>query len=199
MPLKKVYRTGGKSYLASADFYDIVTNTTYKTFYLADLQTGNDATSYVLTTQTPFSTNGYSVVVNNTVEKNFDATFTIPLIIEGDMTFTVPAKMAGANPMTGVWTLQVYRVRNATEEAVGSKITWTRTDASADYVFSGSVTLPRTSFKKDDILRVELTITSDTAGESVYMFYDPQNRTTVSGIATTRSQASINLPVRIPE
>jgi len=202
MPLKKVYRTGGKDLLASADFYELAANKSFVTFYLADVIVGSDTLDQILTQNPIYSNNGWSEVANATKTIEFDLNFEIPVTMEGDANFWIPVAIAGGGTPTMVWTAKIFHVNSAaTETQIGSTITRTITSvAAANWIFSGQITMTKKTFKQGEKFRFEVAVTSDTVGETGYFYYDPKDRTSEAVVNhTVTRQSLINLPIKIPE
>lgn len=181
--------------LASFDFYDLATGTGYKAFYMGDLKSGSDATSYSLSTQVFYSNKGVTNV--NPPNKDFDIVFQVPTTIEGDATFNI--WMASPDNINPTAYLDLYRVVNGVETHIGTQVSSGDMAVNADTTpFSGVYNIPKTTFKRGEVLRVTL----NDSGANSYWLHDPKNRLTgfdaaINAITLVSSQAVINLPIKI--
>lgn len=197
MTIPEVYRTG-PNFTAAIDFFDWAQNAGYKKYYLAG-SLDDTSSKYIITTDGTLVSPTSNYYVANTADVNFDLTFNNQITTANALaTINYTIGTAGASTYEIVWT--VYHVRGAVATSLGT-VTRTTTGAGNEWWKEAvQFTLTEQSFKKGDILRVNMDATSSVGGTFPRLMVDPSGHFTNTEIntgATIGSACTINIPFKI--
>ena len=193
MGIKRTYRGIPEPNLASYDFYDLATGTGYKNFYGADLSLSG-ASTYRLTTQTPYALVGSTSYYEVASDLDFDVTFEVPITLEGDCLVSVPIT-SGSN-FTATLTLRFYKVDGVTETLIGEAMNASKALNNSSAIITWVYDMPLTHFKRGEKLRLNL-IGSNPGGTKILIYlHDPKSRS-LGAPATTISQLIVTLPIKL--
>jgi len=198
-PYKRTFSTGGDPVVASVDFYDFATGTGFKDFYFMDNITGAGTQGHILTPNASYySTTGFTSVTDPAeLDVDFDIDLEIPFTLEGEAVFNV--FFASGQAYSASVEVNIKRVTSTgTEIQVGTEVSETITWNNDTKVFSGKYTIPKTSFKAGEKIRVIVSSGSlGGGGRTLRVLHDPKDRD-VSGTGTFLSSLSkISLPVNL--
>lgn len=181
MALSTKFTQDAEGAIASYDFFDLASNLAYKVFYAA-----RNTTDMLITTTTESNSVRTSRNSTGSTEINFDYEFNLPMDISGPYFIVATVEVNGAAAVAdeGSVSYRILKVNldNTETEVVGTVSTGTlssTTNLSNTYVISGEI--PRTHFKKGELLRLETTFTTTVDGAaSVHLWHDPAARGTPS-------------------
>jgi len=155
--------------------------------------------------------NVLSTTSTATTDDDFDlAVFKIPQTLSGTMQVTIPGHMrSSTSPMggTNIVTITVRKVVSGGGEtdiasAASASFAWTNTSANDFFHLIAKVTIPKTQFKKGDILRMNVAYAiTRTSGSGTLLggyAYDPSNNNTPTFIIGTDGCLSTVLTFFVP-
>jgi len=190
VPIK--YRGGGEASIASYDYTDIAEGTGIVTFQgYNTFMSGAAAASYHLTTSDITSydimTGFKDPATDGSIYWNFDTSpFNLPKLIEGTATIRFLADLRAEQAATKLnfkLTLQKFSegaVTNIGDTITTASLFYQQSDYLKNLVVKMDV--PKTHFKKGDILRLHIVPNMYESTGTIYLFHDPMNRsTTISG------------------
>lgn len=206
----------GEGNLINYNWSDLATGTGYKTFYCTANIVGSSV-GYILEPETLPSHLTNTNAVNTSQEVNFDLLFNVSTKLKGNAIINIPVAAWNASGdsrgLSVTSTIKLYKVAvGGTETQLGSTIShdlvysvYKTADPQAAFgyeMFAGKVTIPNTTFKPGESLRVEVVIGAS-GYTNIYMIicHDPKNYGLNFGgydvpkVLTTTS--SINLPFKI--
>lgn len=168
----------GEGAIASYSWQEVAAKTGYNTFYLANF---NDDL-YGLTTNTILSKYA-SVVLNNTVEYDFDFLFNSQVTLEGNAYLALPIifyKYAPGAVTTIEIVATIYHYDGSTETSLGSSTETISSlqsigDSSITQYFTAKIPISQKNFKAGETLRVNINPGSASSGVA-YLGCDPGNR-----------------------
>tara|TARA_R100001530_G_scaffold18384_1_gene15688 strand:+ start:2751 stop:3395 length:645 start_codon:yes stop_codon:yes gene_type:complete len=149
---------------------------------------------------TSSSTVNYSEITGNSGQSfdgDFDLTqFQLPQTIEGDAFVRVSMAAGGAQVAGFVLTAHIRKWDGSTETNIANTVTDTFTMAvDTDYTRTLAITIPRTHFKKGDILRLTILIT--TSDTDVYDLAHNPNDSAIRSFVANNSRLSLAIPYKI--
>ena len=212
--IKKVITPAAEGAIASYDYFDIASGTGIKNFYACQSY-ASGATTHTgfLTTDASIQSDPIAEKVNGgsglLTSKNYDVAFNLPQIINGDIKITVSqgTYCSQADEQHAYVTMRLYKVSGGTPVQLGDEVT-TLTTLGATGISSEQkvviITVPKTTFKKDDILRltVEGRGKAVSAGNKATGYgCDPASRDdilTASGAALITAGETTQLKVGVP-
>lgn len=222
MPLKEVYQDQPEPNFASYDFFDLVTGIGYKTFYAGDVNStsGSEIVSdKVLRTNDFYADVGFTMSGaagahdNKAYEINFDLPIEKQFTIKGRAVANVPIlyQLNGTGPVQCTIKGSIYKVTDGTESVIASGATYhiqVITDsAGTNWPSAVEMTLPKTTLKVNDLLRLKVETTAPGADRATAVIHDPKNRTDLQMTTTpfghgtitlsTPTALTLNLPIRI--
>lgn len=158
---------------------------------------GIDATAandeYILTTN--------NVVPNITktaanLDEDFDVIFTAPKIIQGDATIVLPiSASSGGAAITGTPQITIIHYDGSTETVISAQTTFqnaTAAGAAEYHDITCKMTIPRTHFKKGEILRINVVVTKAGTSPVVELWHNP------AGTTSNFTDSGGNMKVYIP-
>lgn len=193
MVLPRKFLRSAEGAIASYDWTDVAEGTGIVTFYPAQKIEGAGTLSQILVdSNTIYSATG---ITDGNADRDFDLSpFNLPKVIKGTVYFNFGMFVNTGETVT--ITCQLRKWDGATETALHTAVTRTQAGPSiAMWLMSAELT--QTSFKKGDILRVNVTMTGGTAAS--YFGVDPVGRD-ISGLtsaAGTTTTFSVLVPFRV--
>ena len=197
-----VYRSGSGNAIVNYDFLDIATGRGILNLFGGDISIGGTKT-YVLTPNAFYSQDGTTQIGASagTLDFSFDMELGKPLTIEGDCLINAP-----------------FRIQNSAGETITATFLIKKVDAggTASVLISGAcsqvantaaggqvnqlvtrLAIPRTTIKKDETLRVQISGAGAVVGKVVDWAHDPKNRGTINdgAIGYETSQFLVQLPI----
>ena len=169
--------------IISYDWADIASGRGYVEFDLGELDEGKQ----LMGQQTPATVGKlYSSARNQAVDEDFDFEIQDPITFQGVTYIVVPIyfnnQVAGATTITSTVTIKIRHWDGTTETelangTVGVSQALNAFNESRYQTHSFGITLPRTTFCKDETLRITITATSTASADKVlYIYRDPANR-----------------------
>ena len=190
MPVPQVYRKSGEGAIASYNYTDVADGTGVIVFYAIISQTSGSVDYHLVTDSSLYSD---AVDIGGDVDLDFDLTaFNLPRKVKGTAYVSIGLEAVGAGN-TIYATVQLRHVRGGTETNITSAIASHTLTNEANMMF---IPLPITAthFKKDDILRLNVTTTtSGTAGFGV----DPANRASATYANLDSRQLKVLVPFQL--
>lgn len=203
--------------IASYDFFDIVSQTGYVTFY-GNLVKDSSGTKYILDrnqiqvhqdNDTNLDVIGATRVMKSTnTTMNFDMVFTKPFLMDGlswlQCSMSVYSNYSSSETFTATITYKLYHIdvdSNATQ--IGSTITQD-TSSPGNLVtqysgFTGEIDIDNQLFKKGETLRVQIDLAcgnSSNANSRAYLYHDATGTLSI-GSTILDSAVKFFAPLRI--
>ena len=195
--------------IATFDFTDIAGGKVWQRLDAAHLSGNASApNNYILTKNTFYSmlAQQTQAAAGSTLDIDFDQTLTLPLNIKGEAvvnflaTMTIDSTDAGTR--TGTWTVDLRKYSGTTETSLASgnnSFTKSSTTGGSTDVQNMAIYLdvPKTHFKRDDILRLNMLVEGSGGATRAGFFCDPANRTITptTGTATT-TRCTLDIPIK---
>ena len=196
--------------LVNYDWTDVIAGVGYVNYYPVETENGKE----LAITQSIYATNGkeYTSATNTTYDEDFDLTIDKPFDLEGDVLITIPvwfhnSKSSSYLDIASTITVKIRHYDGTTETdlATGSVTATanvpgspTGSDYDRDYMYSFSLSVPKTHFSKDDILRY--TISGTSTGDAqlhLRIYRDPAARVFDDEMDT--SKTTIAIPMKIED
>lgn len=181
MPIPVVYRNTSSPVLNSYDFVDVATGQAIKTLWGCDFEDG----TYKLHGNTVIAyIGGTGSGANGTLDIDFDLAIERQLKIEGQAVIYVPMAFesnSGTVDVTSTVTAYIRKYSGVTETTLvsGAVAVTSPVVVGGESTFAlatFNLEVPRTNFKKDDILRLTITTSAPGANKAVILFHDPSDR-----------------------
>lgn len=208
MPINPIYRKNPDSAIASYDFYDLMSNTGYKTFHGICLLKPTATESYRLVSNSDNHSdywktkNSYNWKTNgSTIDIDFDMDILKSFILKGDVIINIPYSYikAPAQDVTATWTIKIYKVSAGTEYQLGSTITKIVEVPTADGdgtwgLLGAVIPIGTTTLKRGDIFRLSVVV-SDVLTGTINVYHEPTSLVVSATIKET--DLKVSLPFQI--
>lgn len=203
MPVQKTYEARGRS-IGSFSYTELSTGRSIKKLYLCDFE----GPLYQLLEDVNYGNLGYiSKGGATSFDIDFDLSINRPITLQGLGSVSFPLAFTGNAAFDETFTVTLRKLSGTTETNLATDNVNLTGNAGVSYLLRRRtfyLSIPLTTFKKGDTLRV--TFSSDTidAGTEATLGTDPKNRSdfgNIAGIAVDwsliGSESFILLPVRI--
>lgn len=204
MTIKSRYRGQQESSIATFNYTDIAEGTGTVVFYGSRINLSG-ANSYRMSSTKSWGDQPYTDrTTDGTTTMNFDSLpFNLPQIVNGTAFFQ--AGFGTPDDSTNILTAQLQRVRgavvtNITDVATSQLLTGGATPASLSDMASMTLACTLTHFKKDDILRCVVTMTSSGSVADGDIGHSPNNvdgRWTTPSTLDVTTTMEMHIPFRI--
>lgn len=202
MAIPSIFSEQGGQAIASYNYLDIVQGVGYLTLYGGDYDDSGTG-KYAISPNTFYSTLGtHQTVGAAAFDIDFDIELGRTITFEGQALINIPLRMQNAGVQQVTATVYIRKYSGGVESEIVNDtcstpalLNW---GANQPWCLAIKLAVPKTVFKKGDILRVTYTCPGY-AGKTIDWFHDPMNRSTINGSAYSveTSQFKVNMPVKI--
>jgi hypothetical protein len=191
------FRKQGENIINSYTYVDIIQGRGVLELYAGDISTAT-GNAYVLSSRAFYSTSGSVALLTgtDTVDIDFDVKLDKPITFDGRALISIPVKIT-----TGAATfypeVNLYNYDGSTEVFIASGAAVTALASSQIAVVNIALTIPRTTIKAGNYLRLNTKFYGVASGKAGTVYFDAANRTTINGSATAMETTRMDLQMPV--